>query len=232
MKGKIITCLLLVAGMLCSCGIVKTTADEDLFPAVATNVSEAEVVSTHLARHEPLIAACTANPDTVAWLTIPDTGIDAPVVQAEDNDYYLRRDNVGNQDYRGCLFADYEVDFAELSTNMVIYGHTFSDDYTGGFAELANYEDQAWADSHRQIVLSLPDKELVYQVCAVSIVDVDGSDLPISPNLSQPELEALVRYASDNSLISLPQPLNPEQVITLVTCNGIKSQRRIVIAAL
>lgn len=32
------------------------------------------------------------NPDTMAWITIPGTNIDAPVQQYGDNDYYLRRD--------------------------------------------------------------------------------------------------------------------------------------------
>ena len=39
-----------------------------------------------------LAAAQKENPDTVAWITIPGTNIDAPVQQYGDNDYYLRRD--------------------------------------------------------------------------------------------------------------------------------------------
>ena len=56
---------------------------------------------------ERLAAAQKENPDTVAWITIPSTNIDAPVQQYGDNDYYLRRDEKGTEDYHGCLYADY-----------------------------------------------------------------------------------------------------------------------------
>lgn len=56
---------------------------------------------------ERLTVAQKENPDTVAWITIPGTNIDAPVQQYGDNDYYLRRDEKGAEDYHGCLYADY-----------------------------------------------------------------------------------------------------------------------------
>lgn len=56
---------------------------------------------------ERLAAAQKENPDTVAWITIPGTNIDAPVQQYGDNDYYLRCDEKGTEDYHGCLYADY-----------------------------------------------------------------------------------------------------------------------------
>ena len=56
---------------------------------------------------ERLAAAQKDNPDTVAWITIPGTNIDAPVQQYGDNDYYLRRDEKGTEDYHGCIYADY-----------------------------------------------------------------------------------------------------------------------------
>ena len=49
---------------------------------------------------ERLTVAQKENPDTVAWITIPGTNIDAPVQQYGDNDYYLRRDEKGAEDYR------------------------------------------------------------------------------------------------------------------------------------
>ena len=56
---------------------------------------------------ERLAAAQKENPDTVAWITMPGTNIDAPVQQYGDNDYYLRRDEKGGKDYHGCIYADY-----------------------------------------------------------------------------------------------------------------------------
>ena len=71
------------------------------------------------------------NPDTMAWITIPGTNIDAPVQQYGDNDYYLRRDEKGTEDYHGCLYADYacRMDSAvKVSRNLIFSGHTFTDE--------------------------------------------------------------------------------------------------------
>ena len=52
---------------------------------------------------ERLAVAQKENPDTVAWITIPGTNIDAPVQQYGDNDYYLRRNEKGAEDYHVCI---------------------------------------------------------------------------------------------------------------------------------
>ena len=54
-------------------------------------------------RAEELQVAQSNNPDTVAWLTVPGTDIDGPVQQAADNDYYMRRDELGKPSYEGCF---------------------------------------------------------------------------------------------------------------------------------
>ena len=66
--------------------------------------------------------------DLVAYLSIPNTDIDDAVVQASNNDYYLRRDKYGSYDYDGCYFADYECDMANLSQNTIVYGHNLRDE--------------------------------------------------------------------------------------------------------
>ena len=74
-----------------------TTPAENSSPT--ENSSEpAETVSLTTAppRHD-LAALATENPDCVGWLTIPDTGIDYPVMHTPDTpEHYLRRDFYGN----------------------------------------------------------------------------------------------------------------------------------------
>ena len=67
---------------------------------------------------EELKQAIEVNKDTVAWVSVPGSNIDDPVVQAADNDYYLRRNAQGKDEYTGCVFADYEVDLEDLSKNI------------------------------------------------------------------------------------------------------------------
>lgn len=182
---------------------------------------------------EELKQAKEINGDTVAWVSVPGSNIDDPVVQAADNDYYLRRNAQGQDEYTGCVFADYEVDFEDLSKNIVLYGHTFSDGVTGDFAELASYSDETWAAEHGTILLYLPDETLAFQVYAAGPVSIDESDLPIRPEITATELGALLRYVSLHSDIPVQEPEQaPEQVLTLVTCNDNSNERYLVTAIL
>ena len=53
-------------------------------------------------RQAELAEARAKNPDTVAWLYIPGAEIDDPVMQAEDNGYYLKLDENGEYAMWGC----------------------------------------------------------------------------------------------------------------------------------
>lgn len=81
------------------------------------------------------------NEDFVGWLTIKDTPIDIPVVQATDNKFYLEHDFYGRVDKTkvGTTFADYKVPITKKNKpqNLIIYGHNIR---TGvGLAKITNY---------------------------------------------------------------------------------------------
>ena len=82
----------------------------------------------------------------VAWLYIPDTNIDYPIMQSGDNDYYTRRAVDGSYLYAGSLFMDYRCssDFSDF--NSVIYGHNMGNGTM--FADIPNYENEEFFMNH------------------------------------------------------------------------------------
>ena len=140
-------------------------------------------LSVTVSQPEPRLAQ-EDNTETGAWITVPGTNIDAPVQQASDNDYYLRRDTAGNADVHGCVFADYACDLnsTSLSRNLVLYGHTFEDGYEGGFKALHNYEQDSFAEEHPYIYLSLPDAALTYRVVSAGVCSAADDRDCIEPN--------------------------------------------------
>lgn len=174
-----------------------------------------------------------SNPDTVAWLTVPGTNIDGPVQQGPDNDYYLRRDSDGNEDYRGCYFADADaiVSLANLSRNLVIYGHTFTDGWDGGFAQLDRYLDADWALEHTDIQVEIGGTVLTYEVCSVGYCDTEETSLPIYCNLDDEAYRYLIEDANNRNEVPGLQKLSAtDSILTLATCTEEENIRLVVVA--
>ena len=110
------------------------------------------------------------NDEIIGWLYIPGTTINQPVVHTFDNEYYLRRDYLGNSEYNGSYFMDCRGESGSrdgISMNSVIYGHSLSDDKNGlDFSQLKKYLDPAFAKSHQFIYFSTPESEMVWQIFA------------------------------------------------------------------
>lgn len=81
------------------------------------------------------------NDDLIGWIKLEGAGIDDPVLQAEDNKYYLDKDFNGNEYKNGSFFVDYKCQFTTRTrpANTIIYGHNM---VTGpSFAKLTRYYD-------------------------------------------------------------------------------------------
>lgn len=86
------------------------------------------------------------NPDLVAWVQIPDTNIDYPVVQGTDNEYYLHHSFDGADLAVGCPFLDYENQGDLSDNNNFIYGHNMRNGSM--FHDLASFTDSGFFDGH------------------------------------------------------------------------------------
>ena len=81
------------------------------------------------------------NKDVKAWLYSEGTVINYPVVQGDDNSYYLYRMVNGEWNGKGSLFIDYRVEKPFRDFNTIIYGHRMKDGSM--FHSLIEYEDKA-----------------------------------------------------------------------------------------
>lgn len=63
------------------------------------------------------------NSDIIGWLEIPDTNISYPVLQGEDNNFYVTHNYKKEYSINGSLFLDKDYDWSLPSTNLLIRGH-------------------------------------------------------------------------------------------------------------
>lgn len=63
------------------------------------------------------------NPETVGWLTIPNTNVDHVVMQGDDNYYYLDHTFYEEKSTAGSMTLDFRIDASKLQGNVLLYGH-------------------------------------------------------------------------------------------------------------
>lgn len=112
------------------------------------------------------------NSDIIAWLYSADTPINYPVVQSDDNNYYLRRLTDGTYNTNGTLFMDFR-DAADFSGfNTIIYGHRMRS--KAMFGTLPGYVEQDYYEQHSMMYLLTPDKTYKLELVSGFILRSDS----------------------------------------------------------
>ncbi len=108
------------------------------------------------------ITLYNSNKNLIGWIKIDDTIIDYPVMQCDDNTYYLDHNFDQKEDRAGALFLDCNCDVVRGNDNYIIYGHHM----TSGkmFASLPKYEDPEYYKEHPYITFDTIYEEGIYQV--------------------------------------------------------------------
>ena len=194
------------------------------------NSSEpAETVSLTTAppRHD-LAALAAENPDCVGWLTIPDTGIDYPVMHTPDDpEHYLRRDFYGNSASGGTPFLDGRNLAEAENQNLILYGHNMMDGSM--FKPLISYLEPSFRETHKEIYLELSEKQYRYEVFAMVETNTQCS-LYQYTDLSDPATESDFRAAilKETDLEGVHQAPG---YLTLSTCNNGGGDSRVLVIA-
>lgn len=195
---------------------------------------------------EALIAE---NSDFYGWLYLPnDDIINYPVVQGEDNDYYLKHLFDGTYNIHGTLFVDYRNSQDPLNENTIIYGHRMQTPTM--FHNLRNFKMQEYYEEHPIFYLELPDKEYKLEVFASyvtgsisdaytitfneedgDIVDADGN-IHVSYKLNEdvPTFEDWYEKVLNKSLIETDVEVKKgDKIITFSTCDYSFDNARFVV---
>ena len=184
------------------------TPDADQ-PVEAAPVSDFPVVD-----FEGLWEIC---PDVVAWLAIDDTVVSYPVVQADDNAYYLRRLIDGTSNKAGSLFMDYENSYDFTDKNTVIYGHNLKAGTM--FHTITKYKKQSFFDEHPTARIMTPDGNYTLEFFAGYVASLDDEAWKIEFD-SDEEFEDWLEDAEDKSTFQSDViPTADDRVVTLSTCS-------------
>ena len=161
------------------------------------------------------------NDDLVGWIVMPGFKkiIDYPVMQYEDNEYYLDRDFYKNRSYSGSIFMDMNNSANQPERHFVVYGHAMND--KSMFGNLKEYSNKPEIyTNNNMIYLDLLNYRLEYQVFSTYYVDARYNYRQISFNNDMEFLDFLERIRN-KSVYDYGLELNYlDKILTLSTCNN------------
>ena len=120
--------------------------------------------------------ACHAyNPDIYAWIVVPGTEVDHPVLQSEEDNYYLLTNPDGTSGYPGSTYSNASCngkDFEDAIT--ILYAHNMPDGSM--FTSLTELESESRFNEVTTIYIYTETKRLTYEI--VAAVDYNDDYIP------------------------------------------------------
>ncbi len=158
------------------------------------------------------------NPDTVGWLYVGSCGISYPILQGEDNDYYMNHTFEGTVNSSGAIIMDYRDDKYLKDWNTFIYGHNMKNgSMFGSLKKLL--KDETLYDSDPYIYVYLPGYIYRYKIFSY-YKDKPDSKMYWTADTLQ-EYRQYIRDALSLSVRDLGVETSEENnMVTLVTCSG------------
>lgn len=163
------------------------------------------------------------NKDIYAWIYVPDTDVDYPVLRhPTDNSYYLNRNIDGTEGFPGCIYSeDYNaMDFSDIHT--VLYGHNLKDGTM--LTSLHNFEDPALMEEDHYIFIYTENVAFAYQIFAAyeygKVHLLDNFDYS-NKNVYENFLRSIYATKGQGANIRTDIPVTTEdRILTLSTCTA------------
>jgi sortase B len=169
------------------------------------------------------------NNETVGWLQIADTRIDYPIVQANDNEFYLDHDFKKNQSRSGTIFMDYRNEVDPLDFNTVIYGHHMKNGTM--FKDLVKFQNKAFLQEHPIIHMKTKYEETSWRIFAVYVTDT-AFDYIRPEYIYDEDFKLFIDTVKSKAKLSKEWTIDKEaRILTLSTCSYAFDNARLVVQA-
>lgn len=247
LNGMIIICA--TVAVICAVFLVKQLldykADDDVYKDAAASYSEEnttapadETGNTDVSDSFPeidFISLTAEAPDVKAWLKIPGTEINYPVVHTDNDSYYLTHLYNKKAGKAGSLFIEAQNNPDFNDSNTIIYGHAMNNGSM--FAYLLRFRNQDYIDDHPYGYIVTPDVKYRVHFFAAFTASPDELGSSTSPwriDFSGPDDYAswLSKMASRSDVSSDVSVTSEDRTVTLSTCSQHGKKRYVVIGRL
>jgi len=181
------------------------------------------------------------NKDVIGYILIPGTTVSYPILQSQDNNYYLKHNIDGSKGYPGCIYAE-NYNQASLDDPLtILYGHNMRNNTM--FGDLDQYRKEEYRMEHPYVIVYLPDEIRVYEVVVASkytnehllgdsfVKEEDGTYAfyGFDGDEGKHFIEEMVAYNAKSAYVNAEGITEDDEILALSTCTG--SDMRYIVAA-
>ena len=168
------------------------------------------------------------NPDVKAWIQVPKTNIDYPVVQGQDDMEYINKNVYGEFELSGAIFLSClnKDDFSDPYN--LVYGHNMKNG--GMFADVADFTNKEYFETHQKGKLYLTDATRKIRFFACMKVTAADAKIYHPDGYRKENLKDLPDYIQANAVQYRDVNVADENsLIALSTCSEAETNGRVVL---
>ena len=168
------------------------------------------------------------NPDVKAWIQVPKTNIDYPVVQGQDDMEYINKNVYGEFELSGAIFLSClnKDDFSDPYN--LVYGHNMKNG--GMFADVADFTNKEYFETHQKGKLYLTDATRKIRLFACMKVTAADAKIYHPDGYRKENLKDLLDYIQANAVQYRDVNVADENsLIALSTCSEAETNGRVVL---
>ena len=164
------------------------------------------------------VALREQNTDVLGWIVIPNTKVSYPLVQGEDNDYYLNHTWRKTRSVVGAIFMEQQSSADLTDFNTIIYGHRMNN--RSMFGRLLDYKKQSYWQDHPRLYITDDSGTHTYEIFAAYEPAVGSTPYCIRFS-NDTEKQTFINYGLEHSVIETGVvPEVTDRIVTLSTCTG------------
>lgn len=227
--------IVILLGITCYCGyklipdFVNSSKASKEMDAVADIVQKSDKSNDQKFSKASFDALKAENADLIGYLEFDSGIVNLPIMQASDNDYYLRKSFYKNYNEQGIPFMDSECNLE--SKNITIYGHNVYYDDSAMFSPISFLVNQENFEESQMFKIYFENEIRYYQITDVYVVDInEGFDFKQQYFEDEEAFEKWYFTIQSRNLVSANDRLQYEDnFVTLQTCKRYSTDSRIVV---
>ncbi|WP_191702202.1 class B sortase [Solibacillus merdavium] len=154
------------------------------------------------------------NNNIIGWLTLENTRLNNPVLQTDNNEFYLKHNYLDEKSRGGSIFADFRNDVME-DRHTIFYGHVLRNGTM--FGDLTKFNEQAYAVEHAVFYYETDANRYALHVFAAYETTTDF--YYIETQFTNDTFDQFLLDIQQKSSIKMPvEVANSDKIATFSTC--------------